>query len=167
MKPETLDALLIDHSLGELTPEVEELLQAFLDSDPAAAGRLAVLDTTVGTARKAVAPRLEPSAPTPFVRTGLGMRRKARLPFALPGFLRLAAGLAVGVVLGWLAGRGPGTPVRTFALARPAVVTPAGDSGSPAGFWSERRVLAEAHKISLPPRIHETPDGRPWILPGR
>ena len=37
MKPETLPALLLDRSLGELTPEVEELLQDHLERDAAAA----------------------------------------------------------------------------------------------------------------------------------
>lgn len=54
MKPETLDALLVDRELGELPPDVTELLDAYLELAPEARREAIVMAQTVRTTREAV-----------------------------------------------------------------------------------------------------------------
>ena len=54
MKPETLDALLIDRELGELPSDVTELLDSYLELAPPARRQADTMARTVGTAREAV-----------------------------------------------------------------------------------------------------------------
>lgn len=54
MKPETLNALLVDHELGELPPDVTELLNAYLGMAPSARHEADIMARTVRTAREAV-----------------------------------------------------------------------------------------------------------------
>lgn len=55
MKPETLEALLLDHAMGELSPEVAELLETHFAHSPEAARQADRLAATVQQARQAVA----------------------------------------------------------------------------------------------------------------
>ena len=104
MKPESLEALLIDRSLGELTPEAAELLEERLARDPVAAQRARELETTLLWARKATAITLEaPARP-------LAPGRAAPPAFGLAWFragwadgLRLAACVVLGLAAGWWA----------------------------------------------------------------
>lgn len=54
MKIETLQALLVDRELGELPPEVTELLDAYLELTPAARQEREAMSSTVRAAREAV-----------------------------------------------------------------------------------------------------------------
>jgi hypothetical protein len=54
MKPETLDALLIDRELGELPRDVTELLDSYLEVVPAERRHAEVMTRTIATAREAV-----------------------------------------------------------------------------------------------------------------
>ncbi|MDF1824810.1 MAG: hypothetical protein P1U68_09220 [Verrucomicrobiales bacterium] len=48
MKPESLDALMIDHALGELPREVAELLDAYLLENPEESSRASLLREAIG-----------------------------------------------------------------------------------------------------------------------
>ena len=61
MKTETLEMLLLDQAMGELRPEVAELLEAHLTRTPKAARQAAGLAATIQLARQATA--LTPEAP--------------------------------------------------------------------------------------------------------
>jgi len=52
MNSEHLEALVIDHHLGELTPEVSGLLEAYLAAQPAAAAEAAGIIATLSLARQ-------------------------------------------------------------------------------------------------------------------
>lgn len=54
MKTETLQALLVDRELGELPPDVAELLNAYLEMTPAARQEQDAMSKTVRTARETV-----------------------------------------------------------------------------------------------------------------
>ncbi len=168
MKPETLDALLIDRSLGELSPEVEELLLAYLEADPAAAGRQTGLDATLRTARESVALKLDrPRRTTPFAELSQGRPWRPRVRIAWPEILRLAAGLAAGIVLGWQITRGPGAPKPESSTALHAVAALGESKPSPAGFWSVTRALAQTDGRAAR-RQDRGPAGSPlWRRPGK
>ncbi|MCX7818421.1 MAG: hypothetical protein N2652_04320 [Kiritimatiellae bacterium] len=72
MKPEYLDALLIDRALGELPAEVGELLEAYLEHEPSARAAADSWERFVAEAGAAV--RAIPPAPA---RTARGARRLA------------------------------------------------------------------------------------------
>jgi anti-sigma factor RsiW len=101
MKPETLETLLLDQAMGELSPEVAELLGAHLSHDPEAAQQAAGVAATVRLARQAVAATPEtprrPLAMERLRKAELAMRRRA-LAWQLA---RLAACGVIGTVLGW------------------------------------------------------------------
>jgi anti-sigma factor RsiW len=145
MNLENLEALLLDRALGELPPEVAELLDEYLAQNPTAAQHAGTLDSTVNAARTAVAPSavapLPPLAVLRLRREQQAMRWRSRAW----EFGRLAACLALGLVLGWA-----GRPVRT---APPMAELPVGvavatlDPPAPAvstpGFWSVSTLVAE------------------------
>ena len=54
MNPETLEQLLIDAHLGELSPEASELLDAFIDCNPVLAGERDRIRNTLDLAGRAV-----------------------------------------------------------------------------------------------------------------
>lgn len=123
MKPETLEALLIDRSLGELTLETEELLLDHLALNPAAARRGDALDATMHWARQSVAVSLErPVRPLAAGRPGKPGEWRRRIRIGLPGVMRLAACVILGLAAGWwihaAAGRAAGTPA-TARIALP------------------------------------------------
>ena len=144
MKPEMLDPLLLDRALEELSPEVAALLDAHLAQNPDAACRAVELTGTLQLARAATAtPAGSPPQPLDRERllrahrTQLFARRRSEV-------FRLAACLALGLGLGWLA-RAP-QPSAEIAAASP-VVAPASALpaavNSPARFWSVARFEAE------------------------
>jgi hypothetical protein len=142
MKTETLEALLIDRALGALPPEVDELIDAHLARDPEAARLADGLNATVRLARQAVAPQCAmPSRPLPFAQ----WRKRAmvqRWHARAWELSRLAAGVLLGLTLGWYARTGGG-PLLVAAApppARPvppaAVADQPGRTGSATDFWA-------------------------------
>jgi len=136
MKTESLESLLLDRALGELAPEVEELLDAHLERDPAAACRAQALADTVQCGRRALAPRAE-ELPHPIA------ARHARLEWSAAwSLLKLAACLAIGLGLGWWLPRGNEQPAPEASVAHMAHNAGPG-TGNPEGFrWIGKRISA-------------------------
>lgn len=138
MKPEHLDSLLADRALDELPPEVAALLEEHLSRDPDAARQAAGFDTTLRLAREAVAvPAERPAA------LNLPRLRRER-PFTLfrlapVEILRVAAGLAAGLALGWLLRPQP-VDVPIIASATPIIQPAPLQAAAPTtNFWSVTR----------------------------
>jgi anti-sigma factor RsiW len=116
MKAELLEALLIDRALGALSLEVGELLETHLAHDPEAAEQAAGLSATVGLARRVMArPEVQPMRSLPLAqwrKQAIVQRRHARAW----ELTRLAAGLLLGLSLGWY-GRTGGEPARLATVA--------------------------------------------------
>lgn len=139
MKPETLEALLLDRALGELPPETGELLDAYLAQNPAAADRAESYRATTALARQALAAgapcRAATSAPS---------ARVSPCPWrGVPSWTelsRLAACVALGGVIGWLVPRGgpaEAGSVPSVTAAPVAMVSGALDAASSSKpFWS-------------------------------
>jgi anti-sigma factor RsiW len=98
MKPETLNSFLLDRSLGELTPELDELLDAYLAHEPAALTRARAYRATVDLAHAALATTTDVKPPA------IARWRTPRGPGSWRSrneILRLAAVLVVGLGMGW------------------------------------------------------------------
>lgn len=137
MKTETLEALLLDHALGELSPEVAELLETHLARNPEVARQAAGLAATVQQARQAVAVTQEaPQRPLAAVRLQQERRIQRRRVFMWE-LARLAACVVLGLTLGWYGHTGrkatvAATPVppQVAAVELPSAPESAND------FWS-------------------------------
>jgi anti-sigma factor RsiW len=137
MKTETLEALLLDHALGELSPEVAELLETHLARNPEAARQADGLASTVQRARQALAVTQEAprrSLAVERLRREQMTRRRRAFIWELA---RLAACVALGLTLGWYGHTArkatvAATPVppRVAAVELPATPESAND------FWS-------------------------------
>lgn len=95
MKPEALDALVVDRELGELSPEAVDLLEAYLRLCPEARGPAETMAGAVRATREAVrgSPDLAP----------VSRLRPVAADFRSPWLARAAAALlalGAGVVLG-------------------------------------------------------------------
>jgi anti-sigma factor RsiW len=100
MKPETLEALLLDRVTGELAPEVVELLETHLTHHPEAAREADQLASTLRLARQAVARTPEvPQQPLAVghLRRVQVMQRRLSIAWEMA---RLAACVALGLALG-------------------------------------------------------------------
>lgn len=134
MNPETLEALVIDRELGELSPEAADLLEAYLRLSPAARGPAEAMAGTVRATRDAV--RLSPDlAPVPHLNPATSV-------FRSPWFARAAAAI---VVLG--AGVGIGRYTSDPGAGSPSPLTGAapsarGPRGS--GPWARYQVAYDA-----------------------
>lgn len=101
---QALQNLLTDRAAGQLEPEVEALLHAYLEHDDAAKAEANVLDATVELARQSVALPRPVKLPAP---------RFAQRRSALPAWrewvpsLRFAAGAVAGMALGWFLAAAP------------------------------------------------------------
>jgi hypothetical protein len=101
MKPETLEVLLVDRALGELPPEVVELLESHLAHNPEAARQADQLAFTLQLARQAGAMEHEvPGRPLAVERLWQA-HVSQRWRSMVWGFAKLAACLLLGLVLGW------------------------------------------------------------------
>ena len=157
MKTELLESLLCDRALGELSPEVAALLDAYLGLDPDAARRAAELTDTLQLARAVMAaPAESPRRPLDIAR--LRHAERAQQPSTRRWqIFRLAACLALGLALGWLA-RTPQprakiarTPAAaSSSTAQAPVAQPPADS--PARLWSLARLAAE-HAAAAPASV--------------
>lgn len=145
MKRETLDGLLIDQALGELSAEVAELLDAYTASDDAASARREGLRTTLDLTRD-LWRRAEPARPTavpafPARAVAKALSRRNMLRWIRPAALAACLGLAFAA--GWR--MKPAEQVFSGAphirIAAAEVPTRAGR-----GFWSyeERRTVEPA-----------------------
>ena len=134
MRQESLEALLIDRALGELTREVSELLQAYLESHPREARQAETWERTWQAAQRATAIEVG-AVPPPSRRLWAGKTRRGWLGLRRRELLRVAACLVLGTGLGWIlsggheAPRGPSGPRADATPLAPS-------AGEEAGFWS-------------------------------
>lgn len=99
MKSSTLDALLTDRALGELSPEATELLDAYLAKHPELQQSTRELDTCLGLARSAFPPTSE-LALGESTTSWQQLVWRERLRVAWPAVLGSAACLCIGLLAG-------------------------------------------------------------------
>ncbi len=159
MNPEVIERLLIDRGMGELSEDVNALLQAHLDTHPADVDAAEEIDDTIVLAWRAVqtAPADRPATHPPFVHVVQSHRRRATLQ-SWTRRLATAATIALAFWLGTYAAP-PSRHPEPVAMnhAQPSPRT--GSNGS-TGFWSTARLRQSitAHRPSPHPRI-------PWPGP--
>jgi anti-sigma factor RsiW len=162
MKTETLNALLIDRSLGELTSEAAELLDAYLAEVPEAAACAAAYRATVATAHSAIEgplniPPVPALAPWHAPREGFVRQCRAEL-------VRIAASLIIGISVGWagfaLKTGARSAPVRRIETQtdRPGPAIPGGVSS----FWS---VAGLSHSAAARPPVDRPVQRLQWESP--
>ena len=143
MKPEHLESLLADRALDELSPEVAALLDEHLEHNPDAARQAAMFDSTLRLARAAVAMPLEHPGTLDHSR----LRRERPLfgfHLAPVEILRVAAGLAAGIAIGWVLRP---QPVETPQVAAATTITGPLTLHAPTtttNFWSVRRFASKS-----------------------
>jgi hypothetical protein len=110
MKHETLEALVIDRELGELSPETAELLDAYLRLHPQSLDAANAMADTVREARTAVrkSPDLVPRPPRRIVGGARGMRRLAWAAAAVVG---------LGMGFAYVSARHPAPPAAPPSVA--------------------------------------------------
>jgi anti-sigma factor RsiW len=147
MKSDVLERLLIDRGAGELSPDVQELLEAHLEQEPAARSEAAEIEETLRLAKLALAGQ-------PVIR--LPRRQPSR---RLPSWAwAMAACFVCGLALGILAARARSTPPRTASV--PSRETAATTMPRESGFWSASRLRAV-----LPPVPAKTENRIVWKSP--
>jgi anti-sigma factor RsiW len=150
MNNEVLERLLIDRAAGELSPDVEELLEAHLQQDPAARKEAAEIGETLRLARLALAGQPAVALPVP------------RPPWPVPNWAwRMAACFVCGLLLGIFAIRGRNEAPRVTASI-PSHEMAAKATADESGIWSARRFRA-----GLPPATVKAENRIIWQSPVR
>lgn len=156
MNAETLERLLMDRALGELSPDVESLLAAYLEHDAQAAARADEFLAAAAAARQ-VLTKVAPAALPPYPALRLeSVGRAHRRLVLVRNVAGVAAALVLGVGLGAAfvgrAGESAGGthPARAVTFAS-AAAQPAGHEG----FWSTQRLYERAREAKRPevPRV--------------
>jgi anti-sigma factor RsiW len=139
MKPESLDALLIDRELGELSPETAELLAAWLAEHPESAATVPSIHRTVETTSAAVRRFPELGRPESNV-IALPSARFRVVPFALAAsILVLLGGTAW---LGFHAGRQSAQEPLTGSHREPPMAASA-NAAKQNGPWARYTVVSD------------------------
>lgn len=164
MKPEMLESLLLDRTLGELSPEVCALLDEHLARDPEAARRAAPFAETVILARAATRPCVATPPPrfdiARFHRSVHTQKTSARRG----EWLRLAVCLVLGLGFGWLARPTASRPVIVASSpSGPHAIAGGRPAASSAGLWSRSRIASEHTNATAAGRTR--PGGSPRALP--
>jgi len=134
MNDDILERLIIDRCSGELEPDANALLAAWLERDPAAQARAKRIEETLRLARRILEEEPEPT-----------MLRPSFRPTAwVPQWAGVAASFAAGLGLGWLALHRPS------ATQPPAAAIPAGAVDS--SFWTRRPAPARS-QTSVSPHL--------------
>lgn len=140
MKPEHLESLLLDRELGELSPAATALLEDYLAKNPGASEHAAGLTTTVKLARRALATPTA-AAPRPLDLQALERAERATQPILFrPELYRLAACLALGLGLGWLARPIPAPSSPREARSDTSALLAAAPAEPRSNFWSVARL---------------------------
>jgi hypothetical protein len=142
MKPEVLRALLVDRELGELSPDVRELLDAYLEAVPSARAEVDATTRTLSAARETVRrfPDLAPASETEMEPNVVPM-----IPWLVPWLARAAALVAVAglsIWIGYRAGISGGSADKTVAVAR--LVDHRFD-----GLWTRYQVAYDSHRAGF------------------
>ena len=134
MKPETLRAFLMDRELGELRPDVAELLDAYLAAEPSARAECDVVARTIDTTRETVRrfPDLAPAAES---------ETESKVIPIYFWLARAAAVIAVAAFVGWLG-------YRAGQANRPETKPAVAQSVDPRydGLWAKYQVAYDARR---------------------
>jgi len=135
MENATLERLMIDDALGELSPDARELLRAFLNDGESELTQWRQLASDAKAALPSESVESLPAFPRqnvlrfqPFLRVGLAA----------------AAALLLGVGIGWRISPPPAREIVTIQTPAPASVSPAALITDSSDFWSSKRLLAVA-----------------------
>jgi anti-sigma factor RsiW len=140
MNRDTLERLMMDRALGELEPDIGELLDAHLKNDPQAANEVREITETLLLAKRAFTRASEPALPAPIFDHRI-LAFPNRPPAARRVLYRIsgmAACVATGAFLGILLARQsvlPSAPKTPSEAVAPAIM-----ASSEPGFWSARRL---------------------------
>jgi hypothetical protein len=151
MKPEALDRLIIDETLGELPADAGELLRAYVALDASASARRLELSETARLARAALAPQEHELEAARAGLPPIDAKRPARRPGGR--YWRMAGqltGIAAVLLLGVLLGRNSESSEKPQALVVATRVTGAGviapnEAGGP-DLWSAAQLYRRAHQ---------------------
>ena len=166
MKPETLETLLLDRVLGELSPPVAALLDEHLAREPAAARQAAVLAETLQLAHHAVAGSARPEPRS--LPDGQWLHRaawQARWRKNLLGLAQLAACLVLGIVLGRATRPASPEPVQSPPAMMVRAPVSLAATGSQTKFWSLASRAAEQRSASVRSRGRDGGDVLLWESP--
>lgn len=155
MKPETLERILFDRSLGELAPDVEALLQDYLEDRPQAGHLAEEAEQTVTLARRAVGDGMESEEsdlpPPSFLHSDGRVLRWRSRPRQ---WLGTAIAAAMIVLAFWL-GTQSSAPTRPSLARGPLEPRQRMATETTDGFWS----VARLHQSMTP----SAPQGRDTI----
>jgi len=143
MNSETLRALLADRELGELSSDVAELLDAYLEVVPAARAEADAVTRAVHTTRETIRrfPDLAPALETKVEPRGIPL-----VHWLVPQLTRAAALVAVAALAGWLGYRAGLTTAHSGATqASNTTATPVADSRFQ-GLWTHYQVAYDPHR---------------------
>ena len=140
MKTETLRSLLVDRELGELAPDVAELLDAYLANMPEARAEADTMARTVHTARETVR-RFPELVATPSTTNATSRVETIRFWFT-PSLAYAAALIAVGVTAAWL---GFHAGVSNRSVDTKVTVTRAPDHRYD-GLWAQYQVAYDSRR---------------------
>lgn len=148
MTTSQLEAILIDQALGELPPEIEALLSAYLEASPARHGEVRALRESLGESLHLTG-EVVARSPELFAPVAAASPAAGWLP--LPGrpWLKMAAAflaLALAAGAGYLTGRDDGMQRSDVVVEK---TTPASSSASP---WA-RYVVAADGRLALAPVV--------------
>ena len=143
MKPETLERILFDRSLGELTPDVEALVRDYIEDRPQADRQADEADRTVEMARRALDIGLEMGAadlPPPDFLSAEGRTRRARR--RPRHWIGTACAAAMIVLAFWLGTQNSAPPLANKAQQGIERAQPRRrmTGGTSSGFWSVARL---------------------------
>lgn len=143
MKRETLEKLLIDRQLGELSPEAVELLDAYVQDDPSAPQLAVEIDDAVLLARRSMSGPAAAAAalpPFPAARVAAALRTSDR-----PGGLRLIRPIAMAAAIGlaFLLGTKSADAPRPSLPSTGTIASAHEQRSDRADFWSLDRLFSE------------------------
>ena len=154
MKNDVLERLLIDRAAGELSPDVQELLESHLEHEPAARREAAEIEETLRLARLALAGEKVVALPVP------------QPSWRVPSWAwAMAACFVCGLSLGIFGARDRSAAPRTASV--PSRETVAATPADETSFWSARRLRAGMSPVTVKSEnrvIWKSPVERPEIL---
>ena len=142
MNPETLRGLLVDRELGELAPDIVELLDAYLEAVPAARSEANAITRTISTTRETV--RHFPDL-TPTSETEAESRVIPMISWLTPWLARAAALVAVAGLAAWI---GYHAGVSGSSAGRTEVIARAADHRFD-GLWARYQVAYDSHRAAF------------------
>ncbi len=137
MKPESLNALLIDRELGELVPEARELLETWLSEHPEATSGVPGIRRTIKMARATLRRFPELARPRSNVLSP-PIARLRLMPLAMAASVALLIGGTAW--LGFFVGRQSARNPAAQAHSQPAI--PAGNAARQASPWAQYAVVS-------------------------